>query len=97
MMLDGRTALISGAALAIVADVTLTADVERAVAIPRERWGRLDIVVNNAGWSHYPGASAQRLLPVSRGAQLISHFDNATSVIAAGAPGVRLRRHACLT
>jgi len=35
MTLDGRTALITGAALAIVADVTLTADVERAVAIPR--------------------------------------------------------------
>jgi hypothetical protein len=40
MTLDGRTALITGAALAIVADVTLTADVERAMAIPRERWGR---------------------------------------------------------
>jgi 3-oxoacyl-[acyl-carrier protein] reductase len=36
-------------ALAVVADVTRPADVERAVATPPERWGRLDIVVNNAG------------------------------------------------
>jgi NAD(P)-dependent dehydrogenase (short-subunit alcohol dehydrogenase family) len=36
-------------ALAIIADVTNTEDVERAVATPVERWGRLDIVVNNAG------------------------------------------------
>jgi 3-oxoacyl-[acyl-carrier protein] reductase len=32
-----------------VADVTVAADVERAVGAVRERWGRLDIVVNNAG------------------------------------------------
>ena len=36
-------------ALAVIADVTQTADVERAVAMPIERWGRLDVVVNNAG------------------------------------------------
>ncbi len=36
-------------ALAVVADVTLTSDVERAVRAARDRWGRLDVVVNNAG------------------------------------------------
>jgi 2-dehydro-3-deoxy-L-rhamnonate dehydrogenase (NAD+) len=36
-------------ALAVIANVTRTDDVERAVAIPVERWGRLDVVVNNAG------------------------------------------------
>jgi 3-oxoacyl-[acyl-carrier protein] reductase len=36
-------------ALAVIADVTKTDDVERAVATPIERWGRLDVVVNNAG------------------------------------------------
>jgi 3-oxoacyl-[acyl-carrier protein] reductase len=36
-------------AMAVVADVTKTAEVERAVRAPVERWGRLDIVVNNAG------------------------------------------------
>jgi 3-oxoacyl-[acyl-carrier protein] reductase len=35
--------------LAIVADVTQAPDVERAVRAPHDRWGRLDIVVNNAG------------------------------------------------
>jgi 3-oxoacyl-[acyl-carrier protein] reductase len=36
-------------ALAVVADVTRPDDVERAVGTPPARWGRLDIVVNNAG------------------------------------------------
>jgi 3-oxoacyl-[acyl-carrier protein] reductase len=34
---------------AVVADVSRSADVERAVAHAHARWGRLDIVVNNAG------------------------------------------------
>ena len=32
-----------------MADVTVTADVERAIHAAVERWGRLDVVVNNAG------------------------------------------------
>jgi 2-dehydro-3-deoxy-L-rhamnonate dehydrogenase (NAD+) len=36
-------------ALGLATDVTLTADVERAVATVHQRWGRLDIAVNNAG------------------------------------------------
>ena len=50
-----RTALlgagtrIGDAAFPIVADVTLPDDVERAVESAHARWGRLDIVVNNAG------------------------------------------------
>jgi 3-oxoacyl-[acyl-carrier protein] reductase len=36
-------------ALAIVADVTRPEDVERAVKTAHDRWGRLDVVVNNAG------------------------------------------------
>src|ERR1700730_5204227 len=39
-------------ALAIAGDVTSAADVESAVARTLERHGRLDIVVNNAGWTH---------------------------------------------
>ncbi len=37
------------AALAVGADVTRTDDVERAVRAPHQRWGRLDVVVNNTG------------------------------------------------
>lgn len=36
-------------ALAVVADVTRAEDVERAVDAVLARWGRLDVVVNNAG------------------------------------------------
>jgi len=47
--LKDATARVGGAATGVVADVTVTADVERAVTAVRERWGRLDVVVNNAG------------------------------------------------
>lgn len=40
---------IGDSAIALVADVTRTADVERAVQAAHGCWGRLDIVVNNAG------------------------------------------------
>jgi 3-oxoacyl-[acyl-carrier protein] reductase len=36
-------------AVAFTADVTRTADVERVVSAAHDRWGRLDVVVNNAG------------------------------------------------
>src|SRR5262245_45017623 len=40
---------LGGGALPIVADVTVTEDVERAARVPHDSWGRLDVVVNNAG------------------------------------------------
>jgi 3-oxoacyl-[acyl-carrier protein] reductase len=40
---------IGPAAIPVVADVTRTGDVERAVRVPVDQWGRLDVVVNNAG------------------------------------------------
>jgi len=40
---------LGASAIALAADVTRTADVERAVAAAHRQWGRLDIVVNNAG------------------------------------------------
>ena len=47
--LEAAAAGIGSGVLAIVADVTQTGDVERAVRTPWDRWGRLDVVVNNAG------------------------------------------------
>jgi 2-dehydro-3-deoxy-L-rhamnonate dehydrogenase (NAD+) len=56
VMLDRDAAAVEAAAkrlgaavTAVVADVTSTDDVDRAVGGTRERFGRLDVVVNNAG------------------------------------------------
>jgi 3-oxoacyl-[acyl-carrier protein] reductase len=49
---DGATALCASlgpAALALAGDVSRRADVEAAVAAVLARWGRIDVLVNNAG------------------------------------------------
>lgn len=43
---------IGPAAIAVKADVTSRADIEKAVAETVKFGGKLDIVVNNAGWTH---------------------------------------------
>ena len=40
------------AAIAVACDVTKRADIDALVKATTQRWGRLDIVVNNAGWTH---------------------------------------------
>lgn len=40
---------IGGAALAVPTDVTVDADVDRLIDAARERFGKIDVVVNNAG------------------------------------------------
>ncbi len=52
---DGAKAVaseIGPAAIAVQADVTSRSNVEAAVAAALDHAGRLDIVVNNAGWTH---------------------------------------------
>ena len=39
-------------AIAVACDVTKRADIDALVKATTDRWGRLDIVVNNAGWTH---------------------------------------------
>lgn len=43
---------IGAAALPIACDVTSRSDIDRAVAATLSSFGRIDVVVNNAGWSH---------------------------------------------
>ena len=41
-----------GEAIFVPADVTKTAEVKALVEAAVDRWGRLDVMVNNAGWTH---------------------------------------------
>ena len=41
-----------GDAIFCAADVTRTADMQQLVAAAVQRYGRLDVMVNNAGWTH---------------------------------------------
>jgi 2-dehydro-3-deoxy-L-rhamnonate dehydrogenase (NAD+) len=50
-VVESAAARFGDAAVAVLADVTSPADVERLVQAPVDRWGRLDVVVNNAGIS----------------------------------------------
>lgn len=45
----GRIAAAGGTAWSHAADVSSSADVDAAVAAAQERWGRIDVLVNNAG------------------------------------------------
>ncbi len=49
---EAVAASIGPAALAVAGDVTVRADIERAVAATARHGGRVDVVVNNAGWSY---------------------------------------------
>jgi NAD(P)-dependent dehydrogenase (short-subunit alcohol dehydrogenase family) len=44
-----ETAKLTGGGIAIVADVTIPADVDRLVQTTLAEWGRVDVLVNNAG------------------------------------------------
>src|SRR5262249_35773579 len=50
--LEGTRALINGDFLAVVGDVMSEADVQRLVQETLARYGRIDVLVNNAGIAH---------------------------------------------
>jgi len=43
---------LGGNAIAVTCDVAKRADIDALVKATLDKWGRIDIVVNNAGWTH---------------------------------------------
>ena len=43
---------LGGNAIAVTCDVARRADIDALVKATLDKWGRIDIVVNNAGWTH---------------------------------------------
>lgn len=64
---DAAAAVLAdgGDATSVVLDVTDDASVDAAAAVIRERFGRLDVLINNAGVSRPPGAGLESQLPRS--------------------------------
>ena len=82
------------AALALRADVTSAADVQRMMEAAQQHFGRLDIVVNNAGVTHLPAplesvseADFDRIVAVNMKAIYLS-MREAVPRLKANAPGV---------
>lgn len=48
-------AALGDSAIAVTCDVTKRADIDALVKATVDRWGTVDIVVNNAGWTHKNG------------------------------------------
>lgn len=54
---SGAWAQAGNELLTITADVSSASDTERAIAAVCQRWGRIDVLVNNAGTTGGPGAT----------------------------------------
>ena len=86
---------IGQAAVAVKCDVSQRADIDRAVKMAREHFGEIDIVVNNAGFTHknqpfldVDEATYDRCFDVN--VKAIYHMINAV------VPGMRARKSGCI-
>ena len=76
--------------LAIVMDVTNSADRERALAMTRERFGPVDVLLNNAGWASFASVQIQPLEHVDQILQL--NFLAPIAMIQSALPDMLARR-----
>ncbi len=75
---------------AIALDVTDTAAAERAVAVVEARYGRIDVLVNNAGRGHV--GAAEETTDEELRSLFDLHVHGPVALVRAVLPGMRLRR-----
>ncbi|MEK1887013.1 MAG: oxidoreductase [Phyllobacterium sp.] len=79
-----------GTALAVALDVTNKGEVENAVALAEERFGSVDVLVNNAGYGYRAAVEEGDEKEVSD--LFATNFFGTVSMIKAVLPGMRARR-----
>lgn len=85
-----EAAAFGAEALAVPADVRDASQVEQAIAQVLERWGRLDILVANAG-VYVRAPAANLTMPLLEEAMAINYF-GAARILLAGLPHLRRQR-----
>ncbi|HEY0813177.1 MAG TPA: oxidoreductase [Pseudonocardia sp.] len=81
-------------ALALALDVTDAADVTGAVRQAQERFGSIDVLVNNAGYGYRAAVEEGTDADVQR--LFATNFFGAVAMIKAVLPGMRARRHGAI-
>jgi 3-oxoacyl-[acyl-carrier protein] reductase len=76
--------------LAVVADVSMPADVERAVAAAIERFGQVDVLVTNAGGP--PPGPFESHSPEAWSKAVALNLDSVVNLVRAVLPGMKTRR-----
>jgi len=79
-----------GTALALSLDVTDTAQIDRAARAAEERFGRIDVLVNNAGYGYRAAVEEGDEADVQR--LFATNFFGPVALIKAVLPGMRARR-----
>lgn len=92
--LDDLVAGRGDQAIALALDVTDAAQIKRAVSAAESAFGRIDVLVNNAGYGYLAAVEEGEEKDIH--AMFETNFFGLAAMIRAVLPGMRARRHGCI-